>query len=237
MLARPFEQRRGARRPLERWPRPPAVDLHRGSTHAGLERAQPGLDGLAVRDRGDADVDEGGRLGRDDVLPRAAGDDADVDGHPACGIVSACKRRTRCASASIALAPPPASAACAARPVTAIRKRPRPLRAVFRWPAEVGGSHTNAAAAPSAARARSSRAVGLPISSSAVTTTRSGCVVCARRTASSSTTSPPFMSYAPGPYARPSSMRHGIAWSVPRGHTVSRWPRSTSGGPLPPSCA
>ena len=41
------------------------------------------------------------------------------------------------------------------------------------------------------------------------------------------------MSKMPGPYARPSSSRHGIRASVPRGHTVSTCPRSTSGAPVP----
>ena len=48
---------------------------------------------------------------------------------------------------------------------------------------------------------------------------------------------PAFMSRTPGPHARPCAMRKGIRDSVPKGQTVSRWPRSRMGGFLFPFSA
>ena len=85
----------------------------------------------------------------------------------------------------------------------------------------------------------SPRDVGLPISSSEVNNTQIGrgnnsqlflsCLMTARNMARLA-----FMSKTPGPKARPSSStRNGIRSSVPRGQTVSKWPRTRAGRRLP----
>src|SRR5713226_3034932 len=78
VLARALEEHSGAFAPLERRSRPATVELDARAGGLGLEAVEEGLDAVSLGRRRHADVDPGSRLGGDDVLARAAGDDADV---------------------------------------------------------------------------------------------------------------------------------------------------------------
>jgi hypothetical protein len=149
--------------------------------------------------------------------------------------VSCCAASTNFASATIAFAPSLwLLPACAALPWATTVIAPTPLRRVMIMSFARPDSKTSAQAAPWASVRRCAAEPGDPTSSSATQTTITGS--CASAPTSSSapsvawiTESPPFMSSAPGPIARPPSSRQPSKW--PGGNTVSWWPISRIGAP------
>src|SRR5438067_8813735 len=85
MLARSGEEPGGALRPLERRPRPPARELDLRTLEDRAKLAQGCVNPLAVGERRNPDVEDGLCSGGHDVLARAAGDEADVDGDAVTG--------------------------------------------------------------------------------------------------------------------------------------------------------
>src|SRR5438105_3101554 len=79
VIPRPREERRCALGALEGRTRPATADCERHFRMDGLDVGERALDALTVGGAGHADVDPCLGFGRDDVLRRAAADDADVD--------------------------------------------------------------------------------------------------------------------------------------------------------------